>query len=82
MHLSTQNTVFSATQAFPQSPHVSHGASLVAQWSRIHLPMQEMCLDQKDPRRKAWQPMSIFLPGKSPGERNPTVHGVAESDVT
>ena len=45
---------------------------LVAQWSRIRLPMQEtqvQFLGQKIPWRK-WLPTPVFLPGKSHGQKN------------
>ena len=44
------------------------GASLVAQWQRIHLPIQETqvwSLDTLDP----CQPIPVFLPGKSHEQR-------------
>ena len=40
---------------------------------------------RKIPWRKKWQPMPVFLPGKSHGQRNLAdyiVHGVAESNTT
>ena len=63
-------------------------ASLVAQWYRIHLPMQEtqvQCVGQEDPQRREWQPTPVFLPGKSheQGTWWATVHGVSKkSDTT
>ena len=48
-------------------------ASLVSQWQRIHLPMQEMwvpSLSREDPLGKG-QPTPVFLPGKSHGQRSP-----------
>ena len=39
-------------------------------------------LGQGDPWEKEWQPIPVFLPGKSHGALWATVHGVAESDVT
>ena len=45
------------------------GASLVAQWQRIHLPIQETqvwSLDTLD----ACQPTPVFLPGKSQEQRH------------
>ena len=47
--------------------------SQVAQWSRIHLPMQEMqvqSLGQEGPLERKWQPTSVFLPETSHGQRN------------
>ena len=53
-------------------------ASLVAQQYITHLLMQEM-LDQylggslgsgRSPRRRKWQPIPVFLPGKSHGQRS------------
>ena len=49
------------------------GASLVAQWGRICLPMQEtqgrsLCRARGEgaiPWRRKWQPTPVFLPGKS-----------------
>ena len=71
---------------------ISPGASQVAQWKRIHLPMQEMQSGNMD---------SISGSARSPGEGNgnppqysclenpmdrgawwATVHGVRESDIT
>ena len=46
---------------------------LVAQWSRIHLPMQETqvrSLGQEDSLEKERQPTPVFLPGKSHGQRS------------
>ena len=34
------------------------------------------------PRRKSWQPTPVFLPGESHGQRNLTVHRIAQSDTT
>ena len=48
-------------------------ASLVAQWERTCLPMQEMqvqTLGQEDPYGRKWQLTSIFSPGKSHGQRS------------
>ena len=47
--------------------------SLVAQWSRIHLQMQEthvQSLDGDDPWRTKWQSTAVFLPEKSYGQRS------------
>ena len=47
--------------------------SLVAQWERIHLPMQEtwvQSLSQNIPWRRKWQPTPVFLHGKSHGQRS------------
>ena len=49
------------------------GASDVAQWWRIHLPMQKMwvpSLDQEDSWRRKCQLTPVFLPGKSHGQRS------------
>ena len=60
----------------------------VAQWLRIHLPMQEtrvQCLAQEDPWRRKWQPTPAFLPGKSHGWRSLIGYspwGHKESDMT
>ena len=37
-----------------------------------------------NPVEEKWQPIPVFLPGKSHGQRSlaGTVHGVAESDAT
>ena len=43
-------------------------ASLMAKWKRICQPMQEIevrSLGRKDPERRKWQPIPVFLPGKS-----------------
>ena len=57
------------------------GASQVAPWWRIHLPMQETqkmqvwSLDWEDPRRRKQQlPTPKFLPGKSHGQRRLAGH--------
>ena len=58
-------------------------ASLVAQWSGIHLPMQEMqvqSLVQEDPLQKEMATHSSILAWKIPWTQEPgrpTVHGVA-----
>ena len=42
----------------------------MAQWYRIHLPMQEMrvqSLDLEDPWRRKWQRTPVFLPRESQG---------------
>ena len=47
--------------------------SQVAQWSWIHMPMQEMqvwSLGQEDPLKTKWQPTLVFLPGKPHGQRS------------
>ena len=47
--------------------------SQVAQWSRIHMPMQEMrvwSLGQEDPLKRKWQSTLVFLPGKPHGQRS------------
>ena len=49
------------------------GASQVAQWARICLPSRRCRLDPwvgKIPWRKKWQPIPVFLPGKSHGQRS------------
>ena len=47
---------------------------MVAQWERIHFLLQETSVQspgQEDPLwRKKWQPTSVFLPGKSHGQRS------------
>ena len=49
-------------------------ASQVAQWSRIHLQCRRHRFDtwvrKIIPWRRKWQPTSVFLPGKSHGQRN------------
>ena len=48
------------------------GISLVVQWLRIHLPMQEVrvrSLVRKVPWKRKWQPTLVFLPEKSYGQR-------------
>jgi len=53
-----------------------HWVSVVAQWYRIHLPVEEtqetwvQSLGQEFPWRKKWQPTPVFLPGKSHGQRS------------
>ena len=45
----------------------------MAQWYRIHLPMQETqvrSLDQEDPLEKEMAPGPVLLPGKSYGQRS------------
>ena len=63
----------------------------MAQWWRIHLPMQEIqetqfwSLVRKIPWRRKWQPTAIFLPRKSHGQRSPagyTPRDLEESDMT
>ena len=47
--------------------------SLVAQWYRIHLPMQEThvhSLDGDKPWRTTWQSTAVLLPKKSYGQRS------------
>ena len=57
----------------------------MAQWYRIHLPMQEMrvqSLDLEDPWRRKWQRTPVFLPRESHGQRSLgglTVHGLPKS---
>ena len=49
------------------------GASLVAQWERTRLPMKKtwvQSLGREDPLERVWQPTSVFLPGKSHGQRS------------
>jgi len=54
------------------------GASLVAQWGRICLPMQEtqgrsLCGAGGEgaiPWRRKWQPTPVFLPGKFHGQKS------------
>ena len=63
-------------------------ASLVAQWWRIHLPLQDtgdQSLDQEDPWRRKRQPTPVFLPGKSHGQRSLAGYSpwdLKESDTT
>ena len=48
-------------------------ACQVAQWYRIRLAMQEtqvQSLGRKIPRRRAWRPTPVLLPGKSKGQRS------------
>jgi len=48
-------------------------ASQVAQWQRIHLPVQETRFNPwvgKIPWRRKWQPPPVFLPGQSHGQRS------------
>ena len=48
-------------------------ASLVAQWYRIRLSMQEarvQSVGQEVPLEKKWQPTPVFLPEKSHGQRS------------
>ena len=48
-------------------------ASQVAQWWRACLPMQEMqiqSLGWENPWSSKWQPIPVFLPGKSHGQRS------------
>ena len=48
------------------------GPSLVAQWERIHLPMQEtqvQSLSQEDPLEKGMATTPVFLPGKFLAQR-------------
>ena len=48
-------------------------ASLVALWWRIHLPKQErqiQSLGQEDPLRRKRQPIPVFLPGESHGQKS------------
>ena len=59
----------------------------MAQWLRIHLPMQETqemqveSLVREIPWRRKWQPTPIFLPGKSMDKEDwwVTVYGVAKN---
>ena len=55
------------------SPGVSHGASWVAQWKESACQCRRLEFDpwlRKIPWRRKWQPISVFLPGKSHGQRN------------
>ena len=57
----------------------------MAQWKRIHLPMQEAHLGQEDPLAKEMATHCSILPEKSHGQSlaGYIVHGVAkESDMT
>ena len=47
--------------------------SLVAQWQKTCLPMQETWVPspgQEDPRKREWQSTAVFLPRKSHGQRS------------
>ena len=49
------------------------GASLVAQWQRIHLWCRRFSLNPwvtKIPWRRKWQPIPVLLPGKSHGQKS------------
>ena len=49
----------------------------MAQWLKNPLAMQETrvpFLDQEDPQRGAWQPISVFLLGKFHGQRSLAGH--------
>ena len=49
------------------------GASQVAQTIKNPPAMQETqihSLSQEDPRRRKWQPIPVFLPGESHGQRS------------
>ena len=58
-----------------------HSTSEVAQWSRIHLPMQEtqetwvQSLGREDPLKRKWQPTQVVLAGKFHGLRSLVVYG-------
>ena len=55
------------------SPKDLNRASLVAQWQRICLSVQEtwvQSLGREDPWRKKWQSTAVFLPGTSHGQRS------------
>ena len=55
------------------SPKDLNRASLVAQWQRICLSVQEtwvQSLGREDPWRKKWQSTPVFLPGTSHGQRS------------
>ena len=62
----------------------------MAQWLRVHLPVQDTwiwTLGQKIIWRRKWQPTSLFLPGKSHGQRSltgysPWGHDLATIAVT
>ena len=50
-----------------------HGAFLMAQWQRIHLQCRRLGLHpwvRKMPWKRKWQPSPVFLPEKSPRQRN------------
>ena len=55
-------------------PLAKHSVSFpVAQWERICLSVQTQGFDPwvgKIPWRRTWQPISVFLPGKSHGQRS------------
>ena len=42
----------------------------ISQWYRIHLPMQETWVKSLIPWRRKSQPIPVFLPGKSHGQRS------------
>ena len=71
---------------FPGSWSKSTWASLAAKWSRLCLQFGRCRLDPriwKIPWRRKWQPIPVFLPGKSHGQKSAqaSVHGVAELDT-
>ena len=52
----------------------SYWTSLVAQWWRTHLPIQEMAvpsLGQEDPLEEEVAPTPVILPEKSHGQKEP-----------
>ena len=49
----------------------------MAQWSRIHLTMQEMrvlSLDWEDPLEMGMATHPVFLPGEFQGQRSPAIY--------
>ena len=66
----------------------TYGASLVAQWQRIHQQCRRCGCNPwvgKIPWRGTWQPTPVFLPGEPHGERRVVGHdpwGRTESDTT
>ena len=82
--------IYSLTWIVITDKYVYIQLSLMAQWWRICLPLQEMRVWSlgrcgKIPWRRAWQPTPVFLPGESHGQRSlagytPWVH--KESDTT
>ena len=78
------------TQDFDQvTPYTVKRASQVAQWSRIHLTIQETWVQslglEKISWRRKWQPILVFLPGESHGQRTLEGYGprgCKELDIT
>ena len=78
------------TQDFDQvTPYTVKRASQVAQWSRIHLTIQETWVQslglEKISWRRKWQPILVFLPGESHGQgslADYSLWGFKGSDMT